>query len=220
MIKSNNAIVQGEFMTSNYVYQETVVEKNENGYSVTPVDTHLEFKTELKVAKTGLLLVGWGGNNGSTLTAALTANKLNLSWNTKEGTKVANYFGSLMMASTTRLGIDSQGKEVYVPFSSLLPMVHPNDLVISGWDINSANLCQAMQRAQVLDWDLQEKLKDELKEYKPLKSIYYPDFIAANQTHRADNLKEGIDKSIHLEEIRTDIRWDYLCNRKRVQDKA
>ena len=60
--------------------------------------------------------------------------------------------------------------------------------------------------AQVLDWDLQEKLRDTMKELKPLKSIYYPDFIAANQNHRADNLKEGIDKNEHLLAIRGDIR--------------
>lgn len=206
MIKSCNSTVQDEFMTSSYVYQETLVENNKEGYFVTPLNTELEFKTALKVPKTGLLLVGWGGNNGSTLTAALAANKNNLSWKTKDGTKVANYFGSLTMASTTRLGIDSTGKEIYVPFSSLLPMVHPNDLVISGWDINSADLSQAMRRAQVLDWDLQEKLCDHIKKYRPLKSIYYPDFIAANQNLRADNLKDGMDKNIHLKEIRADIR--------------
>ena len=206
MIKSCNATVENEFMTSTYEYSETLVTEVPHGYSVTPVKKAMEFKTRLKVAKTGLLLVGWGGNNGSTLTAALIANKNNLSWKTKEGTKVANYFGSLTMASTTRLGIDSNGKDVYVPFSSLLPMVHPNDLIVSGWDINSADLSEAMERAKVLDWDLQEKLREQMKEYKPLKSIYYPDFIAANQNHRANNLKDGTDKKQHLEEIRKDIR--------------
>lgn len=37
------------------------------------------------------MLVGWGGNNGSTITAALLANKLNLTWETKDGTKTANW---------------------------------------------------------------------------------------------------------------------------------
>ena len=207
MIKSSCSTVQNEVMTSSYVFQETHVKKGDDGYIATPVNTCLEFKTHLKVAKTGLMLIGWGGNNGSTLTAALCANKNNISWNTKEGIKHSNYFGSLTMSSTTRLGIDSDGNEIYVPFSSLLPMVHPNDLVISGWDINSADLGKAMARAQVLDWALQEKLRDLMKEFKPLKSIYYPDFIAANQINRADNLKSGKNKQIHLEEIRREIRY-------------
>ena len=40
--------------------------------------------------KLGVMLVGWGGNNGSTVTAAQIANKLNMSWHTKEGVKVSS----------------------------------------------------------------------------------------------------------------------------------
>lgn len=31
-----------------------------------------------------------------------------------------------------------RGEEIHVPFSSLLPMVHPNDFVLGGWDISGA----------------------------------------------------------------------------------
>ena len=44
----------------------------------------------LQVPKLGVMLVGWGGNNGSTVTAAQIANKLNMSWHTKEGVKVSS----------------------------------------------------------------------------------------------------------------------------------
>merc|ERR1719378_1715142 len=40
----------------------------------------------------------------------------------------------------------------------------------------------------------------------PLPSIYYPDFIAANQSERADNVIPGDSKKKHLEHIRKDIR--------------
>ena len=40
---------------------------------------------------------------------------------------------------------------------------------------------------------------------KPLPSIYYPDFIAANQNERANNLLQGT-KQEHLEAIRRDIQ--------------
>lgn len=46
----------------------------------------------IKIPKLGLMLVGWGGNNGSTMTAALLANKLKLMWETKEGLKTANWY--------------------------------------------------------------------------------------------------------------------------------
>ena len=38
-----------------------------------------------------------------------------------------------------------------------------------------------MNRAQVFDYNLQQKLEPFMKKYKPLKSIYYKDFIASNQ---------------------------------------
>jgi len=39
----------------------------------------------MKVPKLGIMLVGWGGNNGTTFTGGLLANKLNICWNTKDG---------------------------------------------------------------------------------------------------------------------------------------
>lgn len=67
---------------------------------------------------------------------------------TKDGLKKPNYWGSLTHASTCRVG-NYRGEEAYAPFSALLPMVHPNDIVWGGWDISSLNLADAMERAQV-----------------------------------------------------------------------
>ena len=105
--------------------------------------------------KLGVMLVGWGGNNGTTVTAAVLANKLGLSWPTRNGVQQANYFGSLMMASTVSLGLGPEGHDVYVPFHDVLPMVHPNDIVLDGWDISSMDLASAMARARVLEPSLQ-----------------------------------------------------------------
>lgn len=54
------------------------------------------------------------------------------------------------MASTVRLGNDASGNAVHVPLRNLLPTVHPNDLVVGGWDICSDNLGVAMTKAAVL----------------------------------------------------------------------
>jgi hypothetical protein len=56
---------------------------------------------------------------------------------TKDGLQKPNYFGSLTHAATLRVG-NYKGEEIHVPFSSLLPMVHPNDFVLGGWDISGA----------------------------------------------------------------------------------
>jgi myo-inositol-1-phosphate synthase len=77
------------------------------------------------------MLVGWGGNNGSTVTGAIIANKLGLSWNTKDGEQTSNLYGSLTQSSTVLLGTGPNG-DVYLPFSSLLPMVSPEKIVFGG----------------------------------------------------------------------------------------
>ncbi|XP_019393986.1 PREDICTED: inositol-3-phosphate synthase 1, partial [Crocodylus porosus] len=75
----------------------------------------------------------------------------------------------------------------------------------AGWDISSLNLAQAMRRAQVLDWQLQEQLWPHMEELKPRPSVYIPEFIAANQEQRADNLILGT-KAEQLAQIRRDIQ--------------
>ena len=54
------------------------------------------------------MLVGLGGNNGCTCVAGAIANKLGLTWETKEGTHKSNFWGSLLLASTVKLGNDRQ----------------------------------------------------------------------------------------------------------------
>jgi len=154
------------------------------------------------------MMIGMGGNNGSTLCATVLANRHNIVWHTKSGIQQPNYIGSLLRASTVRIGTEpSTAKEVHVPISDVLPMVHPNDLVLGGWDISGVPMDKAMTRAQVLDYDLQRQVAPHMARLgNPLPSIYYPDFIAANQETRADNLIPGANKQAHLEHLRADIR--------------
>merc|ERR550525_2185435 len=63
-----------------------------------------------------------------------------------------------------------------------------------------------MTRAKVLDYNLQTKLTPYMKDIVPLPSIYYPDFIAANQEDRANNVVPKGTKLQDLERIRADIR--------------
>jgi myo-inositol-1-phosphate synthase len=53
------------------------------------------------------------------------------------------------------------------------------------------NLADAMERAQVLDFELQKQLVPLMKDMVPLPGIYDPSFIAANQAERADNVIKG-----------------------------
>eukprot|EP00549_Striatella_unipunctata_P012001 CAMPEP_0118678818 /NCGR_PEP_ID=MMETSP0800-20121206/3433_1 /TAXON_ID=210618 ORGANISM="Striatella unipunctata, Strain CCMP2910" /NCGR_SAMPLE_ID=MMETSP0800 /ASSEMBLY_ACC=CAM_ASM_000638 /LENGTH=426 /DNA_ID=CAMNT_0006574723 /DNA_START=179 /DNA_END=1459 /DNA_ORIENTATION=- len=110
-----------------------------------------------------------------------------------------------MLASTVKLGNDPQGNSVYTPMKNMLPMVNPDEIVWGGWDISSMNLGDAMKRSKVLDSNLQQKLYPHMKDIVPLPSIYFPDFIAANQSDRADNVLTGT-KNEQMETVRKHIR--------------
>lgn len=73
-----------------------------------------------------------------------------------------------------------------------------------GWDISSLDLGSAMERAQVFDWNLQEQLQPYMRCMKPRPSIYIPEFIAANQESRADNVLTGTMAEQVIPELRTE----------------
>ncbi|KAI8633885.1 myo-inositol-phosphate synthase [Xylariaceae sp. FL1651] len=209
IVDSPNVTYTDSEILSKYTYRTTSVTQGTNGkYVATPKQTIYDFKVDRRIPKTGMMLVGWGGNNGTTVTAGILANRRGLVWETREGPRAANYYGSVLMASTMKLGTDARTmQDVNIPFHDVLPLVHPNDLVIGGWDISGMNLAAAMDRAAVLEPTLKAQVKKEMAQMVPLPSIYYPDFIAANQEDRADNLISG-DKACmaHVEKIRQDIR--------------
>lgn len=48
-------------------------------------------------------MVGFGGNNGSTILGGLLANKNNVAWNTKKGLQTATMYGSMTQCSTMKV---------------------------------------------------------------------------------------------------------------------
>jgi len=190
---------------STYESQTCDVVESNGIYTTTLKKNTYTFKTKTAAPKLGVMLVGLGGNNGTTFCAGIIANKHNITWNSKRGTHTPNYLGSITQSSATKIGI-SKNKEIYVPLNQILPLANPNDIVLGGWDISSTNLADAMRRAEVLEYDLQTKCAPYMKNIVPLPGVYYEDFIAANQKDRADNVLPGKDKKAHLEAIREHIR--------------
>ena len=81
-----------DHITVNYSNRFTLYEEAE-----TTTKSMLQQKkivTEKNVPRVGVMLVGLAGNNGSTFTAGILANRENMSWETKNGTQSANFFGS------------------------------------------------------------------------------------------------------------------------------
>lgn len=64
-------------------YQSRFALYDEASMTSKPVVQQKSIRTDLKVPKLGVMLVGLGGNNGSTFTAGVLANKKHLAWDTK-----------------------------------------------------------------------------------------------------------------------------------------
>ena len=204
-VDSPNVTVNGTEMVAKYEYHTQKIVSDSNGVKVIPQTKKFEFKTETKVPKTGVMLVGWGGNNGTTLTAGVLANKHHIKFDTKRGVQEANYHGSLTQCATTYLGQDEKGTTYVAPFNALLPMVDPNELVIGGWDISKMDLYHATKRACVHEPTLIEQVKGELEKMVPLPAVFDLSFVAPNQKERADNVIPGT-KWEQLETVRKQMR--------------
>ncbi|KAK9505289.1 hypothetical protein O3M35_009379 [Rhynocoris fuscipes] len=206
-IESMAASYSEDYITvPKYPYYSSTVRTSDSGkLMVTPEVKHISIRTERKVPRLGVMLVGWGGNNGSTFTAAILANRYNIEWETKRGLQKPNWYGSLTQCSTARLGRDCDGNDIFIPLRDLLPMVEPDSIEIDGWDISSLNLADSIDRAKVLEPELKKKLRPYLENLKPRPSVYIPDFIALNQASRADHILQGTLSEL-LNTIRSDIR--------------
>lgn len=202
-----NASTIDDMITSSYTERYTLFEDQK----FKNLTKEHKIETESVVPKLGLMIVGLGGNNGSTLTAGLLANKHNVHWETKKGMNKPNFYGSFTQAATTHCGYKFDEKsghleDVHLPIKDILPMANPIDFVVSGWDISALNLYDSCKRAQVMEPDLVNKLEPYLKDITPLPAAFNGDYIAANQSDRVNNIMKG-NNAEKITQIREDIRY-------------
>lgn len=175
---------------------------------IKPHTIERDIEVDTKVPKLGLMLVGLGGNNGTTLTGGLLANKKSLKWRTRQGVQSANFYGSFTQSVVTKVGVQYDkatniAKDVFRPIKDLVPLVNPDDIQVTGWDISKMNLQEACYRAGVLEPTLIEQLP-ELKDIVPMPAVFNPDYIASNQSDRVDNVFVGTNQEC-VDKIRHDI---------------
>ena len=164
----------------------------------------IKIKIEPAAKKLGVMLVGMGGNNGSTFVASLLAYQAEIDWRNKNGIHEIDFLGSLYQYGNVNIGY-KDGKPYTKLMRQLVSLYKPENIVVSGWDINGDNLYRACKKNGVLDLDLLQQLKYDLEDIKPLPSVYDEKFIATNQKSRANNLKTEDSKTKYVNSIRNDI---------------
>ncbi|CAF4416574.1 unnamed protein product [Rotaria socialis] len=85
-VNGRNTIYSNEYIESKYMYEmnHCDVDHQAKEVKITPRKYQYNFRTKRQVQRTGVMLVGWGGNNGSTVTGAIIANRDKITWMRKE----------------------------------------------------------------------------------------------------------------------------------------
>ncbi|MEM9696072.1 MAG: inositol-3-phosphate synthase, partial [Myxococcota bacterium] len=150
--------------------------------------------------KLGVLLPGMGAVATTTIAGILLARK-----------GLAQPFGSLTQCGTIRLGKRTEDRTPFI--KDFLPLAGLDDVVNGGWDNIPDNPNESAKHPNVLKAEHIEPIKDELEAIKPMKGVFFPEYVKRlNGTH----IKEGKSKAELVEALREDIRSfkkDHGCDR-------
>jgi myo-inositol-1-phosphate synthase len=109
--------------------------------------------------------------------------------------------GSLTQMGTIRLGKRTENR---VPkISEFVPLAGLSDLVFAAWDVFPDDAYEAAKSANVLEARHLDLVKDELSQLKPMKAVFYPEYV--KRLH-GPHTKSGGSKADMVEAIRQDIR--------------
>jgi myo-inositol-1-phosphate synthase len=190
-------------MENYYSYKYLEIDSKNN---INKVERNIKILTEKCTnKKLGVMIIGLAGNNGSTLTAGVIGHQNKLNWEDKNGIHEIDFLGSLYQYGSTNIGFYKDGKPYSKLLRNIVDMKNIDDLVIGGWDIISSNLYQACKNNKIIDFDLLNKLKNDLEKIKPLPGVFYNDFIASNQALKVNNIKQNKNKWKDVLNIINDI---------------
>jgi len=158
-------------------------------------------------ADVGLLIVGLGGANGTTLLAGVLANRLDLQWYGPQGQRMSpNYYGCITQ-------LDQRGVHGGVGYRDRLRgLADASKAAIGGWDIRPTKLGDALFEAQILDYDLVRQVRREMNGVPVLPGLYDPRFIGSSQHGTATHVLAEEGAGAALEHLRNDIREFKLQN--------
>lgn len=109
--------------------------------------------------------------------------------------------GSLTQMGTIRLGKRTENRTPKI--HDFVPLTELSDLVFGGWDLFPDDAYEAAVTANVLESRHLEPIKDELSAIKPMKAVFYPEYVKRlHGTH----VKTAKSKADMVEQVREDIR--------------
>ena len=109
--------------------------------------------------------------------------------------------GSLTQMGTIRLGKRTDNRAPKI--KDFAPLAELDQLEFAGWDLFPDDAYEAASTAKVLEARHLDAIKDELSQLRPMKAVFYPEYVKRlHGTH----LKTGKTKADMVEALREDIR--------------
>jgi myo-inositol-1-phosphate synthase len=102
--------------------------------------------------------------------------------------------------ATIRLGKRTEGRTPMI--KDFVPLAGLDDLVFGGWDIFEDNAYESAMNAGVLEHTLLEQLKEPLSAIKPMKAVFFPEYVKRLQ---GPNVKKGGSKMDKAQQVIADI---------------
>jgi len=148
--------------------------------------------TEIQPArgKLGVLIPGMGAV-ATTFVAGVEAIRKGL----------AQPIGSLTQMGTIRLGKRTDARSPKI--RDFVPLANLDDLVFTGWDIFTDDMCASARNAGVLDRDLLDQIQPFLQSIKPRKAVFDRNYVRKLD---GPNVKKGKSKRDLAEQVRQDVR--------------
>ena len=157
----------------------------------------------------GILVVGLGGANGTTMLAGILANRLNLQWFGPKGESLLpNYNGCITQLKTKGVhgGVGYRGRSPVLDKR----LGDASMAAVGGWDIRSTPPGDALLEAQILDYDLVRQVRPEMNKVKIFRGLFDPRFIGTSQHETATYVlteQDAQSDSEALKCLRADIRY-------------
>ena len=109
--------------------------------------------------------------------------------------------GSLSQLASIRLGKRTEKRNPKI--CEFVPLAQLDQLEFGGWDIFDDDALASAEHSHVLRPDHIDAVKDELRAIKPMRGVFYPEYVRRlHGTH----VKTGKSKADMVEQLREDIR--------------
>ena len=159
-------------------------------------------KTKIKPAKgkLGVLLPGMGAV-ATTFIAGVIAVRNGL----------GQPIGSYTQMGRIRLGKRTEKRSPKI--NEFVPLSALDDLVFGGWDVYKDNVYKAAVKAEVLDKQLLDQVKSELKAIKPMKAVFDKDYVKRLDGKHIKKGKTKMDLALALMEDIKKFKKEHGCSR-------